>query len=331
MKRTWAPKNINDVLFPVEVRPVLYVDNNGHTKFIPQSKAIVDPRTSYTFAVVSRSYRLITNREAYEIADYIIRGVFPGLTLKDFVVFNIYMPRTKGSCRIDLIKPHTFENPFGDETDQWTPFVRITNSYNKTFLLKYEIGFCRWICLNGVIFGQKGVTVAFNHTEITKKDLDEIIEKAIKQIGNIRNLWSAFEKKLKRLKDITIPESLALAMFCKAFGIVIKDEKKLKPNQIESLGIKAKQIVRISKDYFDELGNNAYAIFNVLTDFASFPEGTTNFNNYVHSYQRKVGDWVDDLIKEYDKEGYSHYKYIGEDAMNTAFILEALIKREKEN
>ncbi len=327
MKRTWVNRSLSEVLFPVEERPVNFVDRQGRFWKIPQSKAIVDSNTSRTFAVVSKNYRLVTNREAYDIADYIIRGVFPGYTLKDFVVFNIYMPKTKGSCRIDLIVPHTELSPFGDESDQWTPFVRITNSYNKTYLLKYEIGFCRWICLNGVIFGQKGVTLAFNHTQITQKDLDEIIKKAIKQIGNIRDLWLEFEKKLKRLREISIPESLSLAMFCKAFGIVIKDEKKLKPLQKKSLGIKAKQILTASKDYFDELGNNAYAIFNVLTDFASFPEGTSNSDNFVHSYQRKVGDWVNEILKEYEKEDYSLYKYVGEDAMNTAFILEALVKR----
>ena len=51
------------------------------------------------------------------------------------------MPQSISSCRIDLIIPYSQDNPFADKKDTWTPFIRISNSYNRTLVLKYEIGF----------------------------------------------------------------------------------------------------------------------------------------------------------------------------------------------
>lgn len=327
--REWKGANLNEAFFPVTMASVSWSDNEGNFHKISGQYAIIDFSTKKTFSVVSDRYHLILNKEAYDFADAIIRGVFEGFTLSDFECFNIYMPKTRGSCRIDLIIPHNFNNPFGDPRENWTPFVRISNSYNKTLVLKYEIGFCRWICLNGVIFGQKGITIKFVHTdEINPKTINLYILKAQQEIGNIRNLWNAFENKLLRLKEIPLPSTMALPMFCKAFGLEI-DETKVSKSQKENFKIKAQKIITSSKEYFAELGNNAYALFNVLTDFASFSEGVANPHNFIHGYQRKVGDWVDNIVTESSKPDFSLYKYIGEAAMNSAFFLESLVENRQ--
>lgn len=67
---------------------------------------------------------------------------------------------------------------------------------------------------------------------------------------------------------------------------------------------------------------------NVLTDFASFPEWTSNPENYVDGYQHKVGQWVDNFLAEAQKEGFSLSKYLGDDYQNTAFYLESLVPQE---
>lgn len=279
-------------------------------------------------SVVSSKYRLLLNEEAYKLADYIVRAVFNGKTLADFECFNILMPKSKGSCRIDLIIPNNFNKLFGDDNESWTPFVRISNSYNKTMVLKYEIGFCRWICKNGMIFGQLGMTFSMNHLGyITPDEINRLIEKARRSIGEIGSLWSQFEKKMIQLKNTPIPISSALAMYCKAFDIKI-NKNEVSDNKVEILRSKAKQIVKASKDYFKELGNNGYAMMNVLTDFASFPDWTSSPSNFVDGYQRKVGAWVDDFLKESQKEGFSPSKYIGDEYQDTAYYLESLVPQE---
>lgn len=322
--RTAKKIELQKAFFPVEEMPISL---NGGTSplTIPGYKAIVDKGTGRPLSVVSSKYRLVRNREAYEMADYVVRAIFEGKTLNDFECFNILMPRTKGSCKIDLIIPNNFNKLFGQENESWTPFVRISNSYNKTMVLKYEIGFCRWICLNGMIFGKTGITFAITHLgSITYKEIEKLINKAKLNIGDMGTLWKTFEQKMNYLQSIALPPSSALAIYCKAFAINV-NPKEVTKTQEESLSMRAKQIVTASKDYFKELGNNAYAMMNVLSDYASFPEWANGNTNYVDGYQRKVGRWVDEFIEESGKQDFNLSKYLGDEYQNTAYYLESLV------
>ena len=328
MERTAKSIDINKAFFPVEEMPISFNNRAGYQRPISGYKAIVERDTGRVLSVVSSKYRLVLNREAYELADYVVRAIFEGKTLADFECFNILMPKTKGSCRIDLIIPNNFNRLFGAERESWTPFVRISNSYNRTMVLKYEIGFCRWICLNGMIFGQTGITFSITHYgSITHKEIDKLIEKAKRQIGDIGSLWKAFEEKMNLLRSIPLPSSSALAIYCKAFDIIV-NPKEVTKTQKEGLALRAKQIVTASKDYFKELGNNAYAMMNVLSDYASFPEWANGNVNYVDGYQRRVGKWVDEFIEENKKANFSLSRYIGDDYQNTAYYLESLVPQE---
>lgn len=320
--------NLEDAFFPVSEEPISWGEFMGQATRIQGYKAIVDKETGKTLSVVSSRYRLVLNREAYEMADYVVQATFEGKTLKDFECFNILMPKSKGSCRIDLIIPNNFNVLFGNQTESYTPFVRISNSYNRTMVLKYEIGFCRWICKNGCIFGQTGITFAITHLgHITYKEIDKLIEKAKENIGDIGSLWSAFEKKMESLRAISLPISSALPIYCKAFDVIVREDD-VTASQKAILAMKARQILNAAKDYFKEMGNNAYAMMNVMTDYASFPEWTSSPDNYVDGYQRRVGKWVDGFLTETKKEGFSLSKYLGDDFQNTAFFLESLVPQE---
>jgi hypothetical protein len=74
------------------------------------------------------------------------------------------------------------------------------------------------------------------------------------------------------------------------------------------------------------MGGNAYALFNVMTDYASFPADFSENSVTVHNLQHRVGRWVDDFINAHAKDGFSLSKYIGEEAMDAAFYMETLVK-----
>ena len=319
--------DLNYAFFPVEERAIYLDSEIGSPKRrIPGYKAIVDVGSNRALSVVSDKYRLVTNPEAYEMADFVVRAIFEGKTLNDFVCFNVHMSKTKGSCRIDLIIPNNFNKLFGQETESWTPFVRISNSYNRTMVLKYEIGFCRWICLNGVIFGQTGITFTITHLgRITYKEIDILINRAKRNIGDIGSLWKAFENKMTELKTIRFPLSLSLALYCKVFEIEYPEENNswLTPR----VSLSAEQVQKSSREYFRELGDNAYAMMNVLTDYASFPEWTNNRSYIIHGYQKRVGKWVDDFITEHNKEGFVLSDYIEEKYKKTANELEKILAK----
>jgi sulfur relay (sulfurtransferase) DsrC/TusE family protein len=326
IQREWTKGNINDAFFPIKTSPVLW-DDGLDKRIVPGQKVIFDSLEKRSLSVVSSKYRVVTNQEAFDWADYVIKRIFPGLSLQEFSCFHVFMPKTKSFCRIDLIIPRGGHSPFPDIFDSWTPFVRISNSYNRTLKLKYEIGFCRWICLNGVIFNQKGIQISINHTgRIDSSIIKKLVNEA-KNVEGIESLWEKFDKKMVFLKRIEIPDSMALPVYCKAFKINInKDELSLK--QKEDWAEKATQIINSANEYFAELGNNAYALMNVLTDYASYPAATSNTTILVNAYQRKVGDWIDEIIAASSKEDFNLYDYIGKDAMNMALFLETLIKKQ---
>lgn len=323
MQRDWVAKDLKEAFFPVERQKLMWEDYQGEVHYLNNQWALVDDRNK-TLSVVSNKYNLITNEDAYHWADFVVRGVFPGHSLADFECFNIHMPATRGSCRIDLIIPNTLQYPFGNR-DSWIPFIRISNSYNKTIVLKYEVGFCRWICKNGVIFNQKGIKLTFTHSEhISLADISMKICSSYKDIGEIGSLWSDFQNKLHTLKNIEVPLTDWLPIYCKAFGVdATKDE--LTHKQLDTILSRGRHIQRSSREYAQELGENAYALFNVLTDFASYPIGITNSATVIHSYQQKVGAWVNEFIQEAKKSDFTLDAYIGEKARASAGLIISMV------
>ena len=346
-----APQiTMDEVFFPVIEEPVYMEVSKGKMKKVSGYKAIVKRDTGSVFSVVSDNYRLIDNREAYEMADFVVRELFEGKRLDDFSIFNVLMPKTQSSCRLDLILPNNFNTLFGLESESYTPFVRISNSYNRTLVLSYEIGFCRWICKNGCIFGQKGIRFSMDHTK-SRREIARVVRAQIERIGDVALIWSSFEKKMETLRRINIPSSYALPLFCKVFNIKVQemtmrqldnapypmplddfddlDDLKRPDSELKILGMarKTKQIEDSARSYFDSLGNNAYAMMNVLTDYASFPKWTTSPSNYVHGYQRKVGQWIDNFVMESASRNFSLRDYIGEDNFTYAERLRTILSK----
>lgn len=330
IQRQWNRKGLSlqDAFFETGLEPIFWVDEANRIRKFAGQKAIINRTTGKAISLVSSQYNFVRNREAYEIADFIVRRVFEGKTLQDFQCYNVYMPQSKASCRIDLIIPYSKDNPFADKKDSWTPFIRISNSYNRTLVLKYEIGFCRWICKNGVIFGQNGITISIKHSERIDYRRIQYEVDHMENIFGALNLMSVFLDKMDKLKSLELPESIALQMYCKAFNIKV-DKDKVSHRQKVILAQSAKRIIDAAKEYFSEMGNNAYAVFNVLSDFASFPIAYGRQSIFIHGLQRKVGAWADELILKSKKPDFSLYKFIGEEAMNAAFFLESLIKNER--
>jgi len=351
---------LQDAFFETEILPIYWFDSNDRRHKIAGQQTIIDKKERRAISVVSTSYQFIHNFDAYKLADRVIQRVFNGLTLNDFECFNVYMPQSKGSCRIDLIL-RSANSIFPNLIDTWMPFIRISNSYNKTLVLKYEIGFCRGICLNGVIFDQRGITIRIPHSQkVNMYRIKRMIDN-LKEVKGIQSLIDEFCEKINTLKSFEFPESIefpetvvlpelikfpvffALAMYCKAFNIVVKHEeiygtvekeeadgivqkRAITPKRIEQLTEEARLIINRAEQYFDEHGYNAYAIFNVLTDYATYPVAYSRHSIYIHGHQKKVGNWADDFIAEIQKPDFSLDKYFGEDIMKSAFVLESLTK-----
>ena len=344
IERKWKPENhkLEDAFFPVELCDLKFVypaeadlfGNLIRTEDVlaKNYKAVVDINRRHVFATVTDKYQLVKNEEAYNWAEPVVGAVFNHSQLKDFSCFNVRMTATRSSCCIDLIRKLEGGNvvsfqPFDDD-DPWTAFIRIINSYNKTSCLKYQLGFCRWICQNGMIFESKSVDFEFTHTKgfVSEAHIgQQLADAARERIGEIRSLEDQFIAKLQNLRKHAVPQSVMLALACKVFNLHLTREEAEKMSGAERKKAVSfvQKIKADTQEYYQQFGANAYAAMNVLTDFASYPKGLSGMNT-VPVLQAKAGAWIDDFVVESEQPGFNMTNYLGVDAIEAATWYDSL-------
>jgi hypothetical protein len=316
IEREWRARDPQKAFFPVELRPVYMGHSGAKDKYrqLPNHVAVVDVKKNYPFAVVTNNYKLITNEEAYNQASIIMEHIFQNTKIDDMACLNIIMPRSRSFCHIDLI--HESSN-FLFEKDKWTAFLRITNSYNRTRLLRYNLGFCRWICLNGMIFGQKSIEFSYVHTHQQMGKIKRFAE----SIGDIRQLENQLIEKFHHLKRYYIPESEMLAILCRVFDIKATNDDLNKPNQLKRLQDFYSHATKTIKSYFSDMGPHGYAALNVISDYASYPKGVIAPESRVNSLQQKCGKWIDEFVNAIQDKNFSFDNYLA-DYRETVNVLE---------
>ena len=315
----WQPKDPREAFFPVEMRPLYMPTSEGLESFkaLTRHFAVVDVGRETVFSVVTDDYQLITNEEAYNKADEVMRKVFHTTKAEDMECLNITMPKTRSFCHIDLIHKSTDFRPWED--DKWVAFLRISNSYNRTRLLRFELGFCRWICMNGMIFGSKSVEFSYAHT---RRGMNRV-ERFEDNIGDIRKIEATLTESLHQLKRYYVPPEEMLPIVCKAFDIIATREDMQKARRVESLTAIRDQVKGLTESYFTGLGPHGYAALNVLTDYATRPSGVIAPESSMHGLQQKASNWMENFVSAIKKADFSFDKYLAE-YRSTAELIESL-------
>ena len=309
MKHNWPDYDPTVAFFPVELKPVFIQSSQQSGDLfgyhaLPRHFAVVESESDHVFAVVTENYKLVTNQQAYELAAEALKTVFNFTSLADMACLKIIMPKTRSFCHIDLIhKERGFEPLKGD---QWIPFIRITNSYNRTHRLRFEIGFCRLTNFNEVIFESKSVEISFAHT----KQLHDIMLRWHENLGEIKELEIEFINQLRNLERFHVPRRYMLPLACKVFGIKLNPNSPISSNRINDLILFRNDINRLTNDYFYTLGEQGYAALNVLMDYAIQPVGVMSPENKIDRYQRKAGDWINDFSKQIESREFSFENYL---------------------
>ena len=319
--REWSAPKLEEAFFPVEVcklafkkdyqiirQPDLFGgevvtrQKSLRSRYcpIPGIRAIVDAEAGHVFASVSTGYKLVTNEEAYCAAGLIAEKVF-GCSLSELHCANLVMPKSRSTCIMDLIQAKSVFEPF--EKEAWHLFIRVINSYNRMRSVHYEIGLCRGTSLNALI-----LDAAPNSAALHIKDAVE---------------------KFKALQAFEVEKSWCLPLFCKVFNVHFSREKFERyqtsrgAKQREGLLNMIRAVTARRDAYFTDLGANAYAVLNVLADYATFPAATLSPVNVVPGYQRKVGAWMDEFaaVAGAREKDFSIGSYIGDEAIETSVRL----------
>lgn len=309
--------DLSTVLFPVAEcavyyeappTPSVFPRSEAESGFVPTKRfrAIVDIERQYTFAVVGPDYRLVTNDEAIRRGRDCFRKVFGVMSPEDMQVFNVITPATRSYCHVDFTSKEGEFQPSHD--DRWTSFLRVTNSYNRTRVLSFSIGFCRFICTNGLIFGGRSIQLRFQHTKKNVAGADLLHEK----LDDIRELQAAFIDQVYNLKGYAVPRRSMLGLACKAFDLRPTATDAQRVRQTAQLAPFRNKVEALTTHYFGELGANGYAALNVLTDFATRPDVSISPGATVDSLQRQIGAWVPKFMAAVEERSFSFDEYLGE-------------------
>lgn len=311
--------DLSQVDFPVKLDQV-YIRNTKSNRY-KEAKGFkaVSGKTGQTekiFSVVSDYYTLIPNIDAERIGRLIFEAYFEKINTDDLVIFNVTFPETKSFCYIDLINKKYSFNLW--EKEVYIPYMRITNSYNRSRSLKFEIGFSRKMCDNGVIFEKNVIDFNFIHY----RNKQEIILKKIKSSGKyekLKRLEKEFTDYMKNLNEIKIEKRFYTPLTAKIFNMkfnIDSDSEKIKLREKKRMKKFTDLCAIITDKYYNDLGSNAYSVFNLATELANNRDFVKSYR--YNDYQTMAGKWLrefankrinnpDDFsIEDYIKD----YKYL---------------------
>ncbi len=320
-----------DVNFPVKIYPMFATIDDRSTERqkstvqIPGRNAVVNTTNGRVIGVVSSGYKLITNCDAFEAARQCCMQMFPETGLGEWDVSAVDGPSTGSSCSIDLIH-NTAKLDFNfvltgtrpDVPETFGPFIRVINSYNGQHALKFSIGFYRKTCANGLIGSEVIIRFQFDHT---RNDLGKGIKFDIEH-DRFDKMKKDFLNCFRDLHQCNLEQQQFRSLVAGVLNL--KEPKKLQEStQPANIAREPKEwrelqggIEELNKRYMKELGGNAYAALNALTEFASHPPENRYVRRSRHSFQKLVGEWLVSFRKECRQPSFSVDDYLAKLTQN---------------
>lgn len=304
---------LDDVLFPVEEHPIfasIHTESGEQRIAVPDRKAIVNKNNNRVLGVVGRDYRLVTNREALDWAFECCQKAFPETKPLEWEVKATDAPATGGNCSIDLVhssaKLDFFFIPAKDRPDAFGPFIRVTNSYNGLRALAFNIGLHRKVCSNGLILPQSVIRFKVTHS---KRDIGQGIDFQI-AIDRFSKIKTRFSEDLSALRACRVVRAeFESVMFA---ALLIRQPAKSAGDRraADDWNVLLRHVGPLCDRYSAELGENAYAVFNVITEFASNVPENRCVHRDRHSFQRLAGEWTHTFSRACREPGFSVSEFI---------------------
>jgi hypothetical protein len=138
--------------------------------------------------------------------------------------------------------------------------------------------------------------IQFKFTHL-QRDIGEKINFEVAH-ERLSTLKASFSEYLGVLRDCVVTRSEFEPLFC---GILlISKPKDMEPDGpiARDWGDLSQHLGALCSRYIEELGENAYAVFNAITEFASHPPENRCVHRDRHSFQRLAGDWISKFSQE---------------------------------
>ena len=315
-----AVEFIEELFFPVDIRPLYWLHNSGRP--VRTSYAVlVDEEYEEIFTAVSSSYAFIHNRDAYFLGHEIADHVFA--SSEQYEAIGGFLCRKGASCYMKIYRPIEADQPLIN--DGWRAFLRITNSYNKTYPLSYTFGF-QFEKSYDVVLPSFSIELKAPHTDRPVSKIREQLHDwySSPEFFTIQQIEQGFISTIESLKRIVVAERDFLPFFCKVFRI----SKREKINQY------TRDFLIQSRNFLKEItpgtialhGQSGYALLHVLAAYSSkYSWHFVSTPNHSSVYeQNRLGKWVKSFIEDANAPDFSIYEYLGKDPCDTASWLESM-------
>ena len=280
---------VGQPFFPVSKVRVRATDT-GHT--FRRHWAVVSDDRREVFAIVTEDYQLVSNLRAYEIGRRAFALVFGEDAAVRLKLFNVTMPATRSWAHIDLTADGLEFAPI--DKDRWLPFLRVTNSYNRSRALGFTVGVCRSICTNGMIFGEESLKLKVAHA--TDVDLER---RLVEAFAHRRFDVAGCRDKLEKLTRLSVPQERFPAGMLEILDV--KPPAELPRNAARRDGwLRLGRCLRgLGEKYRKDLGGNAYALVNAASEYAGDTKAPLMSPARVDALQFRCGRWVDRVLERY--------------------------------
>ena len=260
---------LHAIMFPVVLLDIFAETGSGRYYRIAGKKAIANSDSRRVLSVVSDRYRIVENRTALALGLKCCTTAFPNTAEADWSVFSVEAPLSGGHCRIDLEhrgETLSYDWSFSRGTqDRYRPFVRVTNSYNRTRVFSLHFGFVRWACQNGMLDWDSRIRIAVPHdTSEIEKDIERQIDEA-----KFNRVAEEFRGLLKPLAEIKIPRARFRSIVQSV--LEIREPEGMPEDRQLAWRALERAIDHTIEAYIEEMEANAYALANAITDLATRP------------------------------------------------------------
>lgn len=288
-------KALQKACFPVILTDVHVGDPPRHSK---RYRAIVPVgETDHTgpFSIVTDRYRLIRNEDVVDLGYEAFERIFGSHLLTKINVFNVVLASSRGSFFADFTAPALdypiqipgFKRPIGNPghgDDRHTFFLRVVNSYNKTQAVRLEVGICRWVCRNGMIFGKQSIQLRAPHHKTKQELMDFVAEQAgymdtgelSPRIGQAYAI--SLDDKMTVLEGVW--QTLRLA--------IPPVQSNSRPTSVWKE--RCASLKRISEYYEEQFGQYAFSVLQAASQWAQDQKISPI---QLNSYQRRCGEMLE--------------------------------------
>jgi len=284
--------NPKHLLFPVE-ESLLHVhfiyDSKERKLRLAGKKAVVAADTGKIIGIVGSKHKVLANQDVLTLCQEFCREAFPDVDESEWSFEKGHGPATRTWAALDIhILPRRISigGQHLGHSEWFTPFVRVTNSFNGRRARRIDIGFSWGENPNGIIYLEKAATrIGIDARQGGYTFKNDCCH------SSMASLTDDFGTTLTRFGSfpIAIDDALHLVRLVVGWPKLPEVPTQWERSNQDFLDLRLEAYLH---DSFGRLGSNAFAVLDTMAYVASYPWRGDRFRPELPTLQRRVGGWA---------------------------------------